>query len=141
MNNVQIERLFRLLEWDIEPKEQKKMATGILLSIAKGKIVFQEFLGAFAAVGLLDGEDNLTESAQQSLQANYSFTVLLEAEKIRAEKIHKPFTSIPEGMFTIREEYLECEKEVMRRKVNKVALRTELIQLAQVVNKLYEFLG
>jgi len=83
----------------------------------------------------------LPESIHAELQANYSFTELLDAERLRAEKIHKPLSSVEEGMFIIREEYLECEKEVMKRKVNKVALRTELIQLAQVVNKLYEFLG
>lgn len=83
----------------------------------------------------------MSELIHVELQANYSFTELLEAERLRAEKIHNPLSSVEEGMLIIREEYLECEKEVMQRKVNKVALRTELIQLAQVVNKLYEFLG
>lgn len=69
--------------------------------------------------------------------------VLLDcvAEMRRARSKHKPLRSPHEAIAVIREEYLEAEREVYMRVVDRSALREELIQLAAVTLRAVEDLG
>ena len=54
-------------------------------------------------------------------------------------KTHGDFRSYHEGIAIIREEYLELEKEIFKRKPDKIRVKEEALQVIATCLKLMEF--
>lgn len=63
------------------------------------------------------------------------------AELLRARSQHAPIVSAHEALAVIREEYLEVEREVFARTIDRAALRKELLQLAAMCVRTVEDLN
>ncbi len=67
-----------------------------------------------------------------SYQREQSVFTDLVNEMDRARRLHRDMTSPHEAIAVIREEYLEAEREVFQKHVDRAKLRKELIQTANV---------